>query len=192
MRTLLDSAGTETRRDLELWIDSAHRRRLIDLERFCACLAVPANRFRPGVALLRAIIASRDTATPIETELETILFATLREGGLPLPTPQCWVRTRKKNRRIDFCYPKSKIAIEVDGWTDHGLRAAFEADRIRGNELEEMGWHVLRFTWLQLKSSPVDIRVTVGIALGLTPVRWRSATGKRITAFGKRRQQQPQ
>jgi very-short-patch-repair endonuclease len=37
-------------------------------------------------------------------------------------------------------------AIELDGWTWHGSRTAFDADRARANELEAAGWHVFRFT----------------------------------------------
>jgi very-short-patch-repair endonuclease len=39
------------------------------------------------------------------------------------------------------------VAIELDGWATHGIRAAFEPDRIRGNELLLLGWQLLRFTW---------------------------------------------
>ena len=38
-------------------------------------------------------------------------------------------------------------AVELDGWATHGIRSAFEPDRIRGNELLLLGWNLLRFTW---------------------------------------------
>ena len=54
--------------------------------------------------------------------------------------------------------------LEADGWRCHGPRAAFDADRIRANELVLLGWTVLRFT-----SAMTDrcIAETVATALGL-------------------------
>ncbi len=39
------------------------------------------------------------------------------------------------------------LAIELDGWETHGIRSAFDADRMRANDLVLLGWTVLRFTW---------------------------------------------
>jgi very-short-patch-repair endonuclease len=52
-----------------------------------------------------------------------------------------------KQAFIDLAYPHLRIAIELDGWATHGVRSAFESDRIRANDLVLMGWTVLRFTW---------------------------------------------
>jgi very-short-patch-repair endonuclease len=104
-----------------------------------------------------------------------VLFEALRKGNVPLPQTQVWVTTRRGRRRVDFAYPHLRLSIEVDGWTDHGTRQAFESDRTRQNELVELGWKVLRFTWLQLTTTPADVMVTVGMALGLVPVRWKKA-----------------
>ena len=48
---------------------------------------------------------------------------------------------------IDLADPPAMAAIELDGWETHGVRSAFEPDRIRGNELLLLGWNLLRFTW---------------------------------------------
>jgi very-short-patch-repair endonuclease len=173
MRTLVDLAGCEPEDDLERMLDDAHRRRLIDIERFEAYLATPFNRARSGTGPLREMVRFRDPNRAIESDLETALFRALRRFGLPLPVKQQWVRTRVGPRRIDFAYPKERIAIELDGFAAHSSWSAFEHDRVRQNELEELGWSVRRFTWTQVQNDPIGAAVTMGIALGLMPVRWK-------------------
>lgn len=55
---------------------------------------------------------------------------------------------------IDVAFPDAKVAVEIDGYRYHSDRAAFEHDRFRGNELLQLGWRVLRFTWQQLTNDP--------------------------------------
>jgi very-short-patch-repair endonuclease len=40
--------------------------------------------------------------------------------------------------------------VEVDGWSYHRTRAAFERDRRRDGRLLVAGYRVLRITWRQL------------------------------------------
>ncbi len=172
MRTLLDLASIYTDERLGRAVDDLHRRRFVDIERTATYLDLPRNRSKRGVRVLREIVALRDPSHPIESALESMFFGLLKRYRLPLPEPQVEVRTRRGIRRIDFAYPDHRLAIELDGFGEHGGRAAFESDRLRQNELEELGWHVRRFTWIQLTQQPHDVAYTVGIALGLEPVRW--------------------
>jgi very-short-patch-repair endonuclease len=48
---------------------------------------------------------------------------------------------------VDFHWPEQRLVVELDGWKFHGHRVAFERDRIRDNELQLLGYTVLRFTW---------------------------------------------
>jgi len=54
------------------------------------------------------------------------------------------------------------IVIEYDGWDFHSTRLAFDADRARANELEVIGWTVLRFT---SRSSDATVVTIVSAAL---------------------------
>jgi very-short-patch-repair endonuclease len=173
MRTLLDLAGVRPDLVIERYVDSAHRRGLVAIRRFEAYLAEPAHSCRPGAALLRELLADRDPDRPIESDLETLLFAPLRACRLPLPVPQYWVETRHGRKRIDFAYPDHKLALEADSWDIHGSPIAFEADRARQRDLEGLGWHVFPFTWKQLRADPIGSACDVGLALGLRPVKWR-------------------
>ena len=174
MRTLLDLAAVEREDRLAQYVDLAHRKRWIDLERFGAYLAEPFAIARPGSRALRAIVAARDPSSRIDSSAETLLFEALRRSRVPLPQTQFWVTTRRRRCRIDFAYADLRVAIEVDSWEDHGTRSAFESDRARQNELVELGWRVVRFTWLQLTTEPVDVAITVARTIGLEPSRWRT------------------
>jgi len=56
------------------------------------------------------------------------------------------VRQHQTGRyRIDFALPAQRFGIELDGHATHSSPAAIAADRRRQRELEEMGWHIVRF-----------------------------------------------
>jgi very-short-patch-repair endonuclease len=172
MRTIIDLAALVSEETVERAIDNAHRRGLVRPDRFADYLALPRNLNRPGSGVVRKIVHLRDPRTPLGSDLETLFFRLLRRSGLPLPLAQLSVQTRRGERRIDFAYPEEHLAIELDGWAEHSSRQAFVADRTRQNDLELLGWHVLRFTWDEVRNDPTG--VTIGTALGLAPSRWRS------------------
>ncbi len=169
MRTLLDLAQILSDEELELDLDEAIRRRIVDVVRFVSYLD---QRSAAGVATLRELVALRDPGRPIASELETLFLRAVREARLPLPVKQHPVRTRRGVAYIDFAYPHHKLAIELDGWDAHGTVAAFAADRARQNELEELGWHFRRFVWRHVRNDPADVAFSVARGLGLRPVRW--------------------
>lgn len=73
----------------------------------------------------------------------------LRVQGLPLPVPEHTVFDEHGQfvGTVDFAYPEIKYAIEVDGYEFHtGLRE-FRHDRVRQNDLVDLGWTLHRFTW---------------------------------------------
>jgi len=172
MRTIVDVACSAPDDVVEEIVDRAHVRGLIDVERFRRYLDDPFNATKPGSGLVREVIRARDPSRPVESEIETALFRLLGRAGLPRPVLQFVVRTRTGRRRLDFAYPDRRLAIEMDGYSFHGGRRAFESDRVRQNELEELGWNVLRFTAAQVRSDPTGVVMSVGAALGLVPTRW--------------------
>jgi very-short-patch-repair endonuclease len=173
MRTLVDLASRRSEETIERYLDDAHRRRLIAIERFGRYLGEPSVANRPGVALLRELVSFRDPSAPIASDLETIFFRLLRDHGLPLAVPQHFVETLDGGKFIDFAYPDAGLAIEVDGYAQRANRAAFGYDRARQNELEQLGWSFRRFTWEHVRYEPVGVACSVGRALRLRPVRWK-------------------
>jgi very-short-patch-repair endonuclease len=55
---------------------------------------------------------------------------------------------------VDFCCPKASLVIEVDG-PIHKIQA--EEDNARQDTLEELGYHVMRFSNAQVLTRPQDV-----------------------------------
>lgn len=44
---------------------------------------------------------------------------------------------------VDFAWPEVRLCVELDGWREHGTRAAFVRDRARDRALLRLGWMVI-------------------------------------------------
>jgi hypothetical protein len=174
MRTLLDLAAVYPEELLERAIDNAHRQGLIEMSRLKAYLGRPEHARSPGSGAMREMVEVRVGRRPIGSDLESILFPAMRKIRIPLPTAQYPVETPNGMRFIDYAYPEAKLAIELEGFETHGLsRATFEDDRVRFNDLRDLGWDLRQFTWKATRADPVAAAIKVGRALGLMPCRWK-------------------
>ena len=147
-RTLIDASARQDGEVVGSWVDRALREFGLDLLELRSCLARLAGPGRRNVRTISAALASRaGEYDPGDSELEARVLRALVDAGLPLPVQQHVVR-RPDGRiaRIDLAYPERQIAIEVDGWSVHGGRGAFDPDRVRGNDLTVLGWRLLRYT----------------------------------------------
>jgi hypothetical protein len=162
-RTLCDLSGVVPERTLAIAVEGALRRRLVTVRlprRVADDLAGPGRR---RSTVMRRILEERQPGyEPGGSAPEVRVARLLMRAGLPQPVPQLRLKVDGKSRRLDLAYPELKIAIEYDGWEYHSQRSAFDADRVRGNELEIVGWTVLRFT--STSSDDVIVR-TVAAAL---------------------------
>ena len=66
---------------------------------------------------------------------------------------------------VDFAFPASRLAVEVDGWAWHMDVQRFRADRYKGNALVRAGWDLLRFTWHDLTNRPEYVGGEIRAAL---------------------------
>jgi very-short-patch-repair endonuclease len=99
-------------------------------------------------SLVEALGVRSDGYDPGRSALEARVLEAIARAGLPSPQRQWrFERANGRDAFIDLAYPDAHLAIELDGWAEHGLRSAFDADRARGNELVLAGWRLLRFTW---------------------------------------------
>lgn len=149
-RCLIDVGGRQSAKTLGAMIDRAILAGTVDLPSLARRtneLTMP-GRERP-TALMQAIAHRGDGHDPGRSAFEARVIAAVVERGLPELVRQHPV-TRPDGRQafIDLARPETMTAIELDGWATHGVRSAFESDRIRGNELLLLGWNLLRFTWL--------------------------------------------
>ncbi|MEO8694692.1 MAG: DUF559 domain-containing protein [Acidimicrobiales bacterium] len=154
-RTLIDVGAVVPRTVLESALERALHEGLTTFDRLVRRFFQLARSGRPGIGPLRPLLVERDPRlAPAESDLETLLFRILREGGVPEPVRQFDVRVGDATYRLDVAYPTLKIFIEGDGFGTHSTRSSFETDRDRQNLLVIEGWLPLRFTWRVLCHNP--------------------------------------
>jgi very-short-patch-repair endonuclease len=156
-RTLLDLAPSLTPRQLERSLAEAVRRRIVRPAALEALLA--RHPARPGVPALRALLHSDPAFT--RSELEERFLALIREAGLPEPEANAELGPYE----IDFLWRDERLAVEVDSWSFHSDRKAFEDDRRRDAELVSWGFRVIRITWRQICDEPVMVAVRLAGAM---------------------------
>ena len=71
--------------------------------------------------------------------------------------------------RVDFAYPDERVAIEADGYRYHDDRRTFDDERARGNDLEALGWRVLRVTSEHLERHRESVAEWIRRALSHAP-----------------------
>ena len=153
-RTLLDLAGTK-HPPMEQALDEALRKQLVGLDELWLLYDEDWTRGRRGIAIMRELLIQRTPGeAPTQSELESMLIRLTFEYHLPRPEPQYPIVANGRTVHVDFAYPDKGLAIELDGYAWHMDRHAFERDRERDNDLQVLGWRVLRFTWAKLRWHP--------------------------------------
>ena len=122
---------------------------------------------RDGVAVLEAVLASRDAGFVTESWLEREFLSILREAGVPLPI--CQKRVAEQGAfvaRVDFVYEPRSLIIEVSGHAWHHTRAQRARDTARRRRLVLAGFRVLEFTYEDIVGDRAAVAGTVIAALG--------------------------
>jgi very-short-patch-repair endonuclease len=153
LRTVLDLGRVLALPGACVAADSALRHRLVTSVELTAALAASFGR---GCDRLRRLPPLLDQRA--ESVLETLLRLVLLQAGLS-PMTQHVIRDRQGGfvARVDFCWPDRRLVVEADGFAFHSDRAAYRRDRGRLNELERLGWRVLRFTWEDVTQRPAYV-----------------------------------
>jgi very-short-patch-repair endonuclease len=134
-------------RELGRLTDDALHRHITSLGRIRAsAMRLPAAPGRSPKKLFEVLARRLPDADQRESRLEDFVFEALHRHRLGLPACQHLVWYRGKRRRIDCCYPDALLALEAQGFDVHGRRSQFDADALRGNELQLAGFRVLEFT----------------------------------------------
>ena len=164
-RTLLDLCGKKHPRR-ERALDQALREESVSLPQVWRLYEKEWTRGRRGIAILRDLLVQRTPGeAPTQSELEDMLAKIIKEAGLPAPTQQYEIALPSGTKYIDFAYPELLLAIETDGYAWHGDRESFDGDRDRDNELQNLGWRVLRFTHAMLRWEPERVIATIRAAI---------------------------
>ncbi|MGH3613465.1 MAG: endonuclease domain-containing protein [Pseudonocardia sp.] len=124
-----------------------------------AYLAYCRNLGMKGSAQMAVLLTA--AADRADSAAERILIALLREAGLT-----GWEHGHPFGRwTVDFAFPATMVAIEVDGWAWHLDVDRFRADRHKGNALVRARWDLLRFTWHDLINRPAYVIGEIRAAL---------------------------
>ena len=117
------------------------------------------NRGRAGAVAAARLLRSAGEGGA--SEAERMLHRLLRRAGIT-----GWrAHVTSCGFQIDVVFVRSAVAIEVDGWAWHRDAARHTADANRQNVLVNGGWHVLRFTWHQLRHHPESVVSAIRAAL---------------------------
>ncbi len=155
-RTLLDLALGVSEDALARALEESERLQLFDLGAVDALIA--RSRGRRGVAKLkRAVAAYREPPPLTRSRLEERFVAVCRKAGLPAPALNTWIA----GHEVDALWAGQRLVVELDGWSYHGTRAAFERDRIRDTALQLAGYRVLRVTRQRLDSEPERVMAAI-------------------------------
>jgi len=161
-RTIIDLGMVVDDGTLEAALESVLRDGRTSMRQIERRLEALSRRGRPGLARVRRVLAHRLAGGPSESELETRVLQLLRRSSLPAPVRQYEVSVGGRVvARADLAYPRKRLLIELDGWSAHGTRVAFHADRRRQNSLVLAGWSILRFTWADVVHSPAAVVAAV-------------------------------
>jgi very-short-patch-repair endonuclease len=149
VRTLMDLTRVLSHAAAVCAVDSALREAVVSLEELA-----PLGRTKGRGA--RRVRAAARACDPLSgSVLETLLRLALADAGLPRPRSQYRVMDHGHEvARVDFCWPEQRLVVEADGFAFHSSRDDFRRDRARMNELERLGWRVLRFTWDDVVKRP--------------------------------------
>ena len=145
-RTIVDLAAELSRDELALACHEAgvrHRATPAQVE------AVLARRPRAkGATTLRSVL--RGEVRVSLSELERRFLALLREAGLVLPQ----TNRVAGGRRVDCRWPELRLTVELDSYTYHHSRHAWEQDRRREREARARGDEFRRYTYGDVFESP--------------------------------------
>jgi hypothetical protein len=150
-RTLLDLASVLDAPQLRRAFEEADRLHLLEL-RTLARLCADGNRPSRPRALRALVSRAREpitTASPLEDRFATFC----EEQGLPAPTTNVFLR----GYEVDALWAGQRLAVEMDSFTFHRHRAAFERDRARDADLLAAGYRVVRLTHRRLVDEPAAV-----------------------------------
>jgi very-short-patch-repair endonuclease len=159
-RTLLDLAGAVSPVRIRRAFEAADRLALLDVEavlRLC-----DRATGRKGTGRLRALVAEHREMPFTRSELERRFLRLCDRASIRRPA----VNVEVEGFEVDFFWPAHRLIVELDSWSFHRDRAAFERDRGRDATLQVAGYRVLRITYRRLVDEPDLVAREIEALLG--------------------------
>ena len=150
-RTLFDLAEFVSLKHLESAWEEADR---LDLLHLGAVEGVCDRGYgRRALRPIRRLLTEARTSEITRSPLEDDFAAFCHRHRLP---PAVF-NTTVLGYEVDALWPQQKIAVELDSWSFHHHRAAFERDRARDAALQVAGYRTLRITHRRLQNEATAI-----------------------------------
>ena len=169
-RTFLDFAAIDPW-FLDQALDNAHRLGLLDLIAMDE-LVSRSKGFR-GVARLRTALAIHRPTAFTRSGLERRFLDLVQRAGLPRPSMNLFV----EGHELDAYWPAERFAVELDTYDYHGSPAAFEADRIRRENLKLMDIEMTQITGTRMDREPGAVAERLRLLLSQRRRELGSAAG---------------
>jgi very-short-patch-repair endonuclease len=100
-----------------------------------------------------------------ESPLESFSFGQMVLFDLPRPQFQVRIRTPRGDVYPDFLWEEAMVIGEADGMGKYRTQDDLTAEKLRQEDLEEMGYRVVRWGDRDIRRSPAQVMGRVGAAL---------------------------
>lgn len=155
-RTLLDIAQVVPRRRLVYALEQAEKQWVLDMSEIEASMR--RGHGHRGLKPLRQAIRNMDPEAQYAHQgLERLFIAFCEDYELQKPAMNAVV----EGFTVDALWAEQKLIVELDSWSHHKQRRAFEEDRRRDAALALAGFQMLRVTHRWLVNEPADLRRTI-------------------------------
>jgi len=158
-RTLVDAGAVVPLGYVSRMLDRAIGARRATLREVEFARREVSRQGRAGAGVIRLLLAERLAGPVCESVLQARTLTLMRRHGLPEPVLEHTILDKHGGfvATVDFAYPELKYAIEVDGYEAHAGLREFTHDRVRQNEIVDLGWLVHRFTWREVDADSAKV-----------------------------------
>ena len=156
-RTIIDLAAVLPHHHLTRAVHQAEILGPLDLRSLTSL--VERHRGRRGIARLRLALAqfAETGANRTRSELEDRFLAFLDRAGIRRPETNASLQVVGRWFEVDCLWRDAGVIVELDGYSVHGNRGAFEADRERLRTLQAAGFDAVAVTWRQITRGADDL-----------------------------------
>jgi very-short-patch-repair endonuclease len=159
-RTLLELAAELSARELERAFTEAITLRITTPREIAETLRrLPA---RAGRGVLGALLDAEQPSAQLRSDTEHRLYRLIVQARLPRPSANAPLH----GFTADFHWPEHRLVVEVDSYTFHTTRWAYERDRRKDLTLRAHGITVLRFGRRQVLDDALAVIAQIAGALG--------------------------
>jgi very-short-patch-repair endonuclease len=112
---------------------------------------------RRGLGRCRRLIEEARAVPRTRSALEDRFVDLCESHGIAPPSRNVLIG----GLEVDAVWPRERLIVELDGFSFHGHRAAFERDRARDAALQAAGYRVIRLTHRRLEGEPAAVAADV-------------------------------